>query len=115
VFGDRVLSRIFGPKRAEVTGEWRKLHSGDLHNLYSSSNIIRQIKSRKRRWVEHVAHMEEKKKCTRFWWESQKERDRSEDAGVNGKMGSKSILRRLAERVWSGFTWLRIGTGGRTL
>jgi hypothetical protein len=45
--------RIFGPKRDEVTGEWRKLHN----NLYSSSNIIRQIKSRRMRWAEHVARM----------------------------------------------------------
>jgi hypothetical protein len=51
VFENRVLSRIFGPKRDEVTGEWRKLHSEELHILYSSSNIIRQIKSRRMRWV----------------------------------------------------------------
>jgi hypothetical protein len=44
VFGNRVLRRIFGPKRDEVTGEWRKLHSGELHDLYSSPNIIGQIK-----------------------------------------------------------------------
>jgi hypothetical protein len=52
-----VLRRIFGPKRDEVTGEWRKLHSGELHNLYSPSNIIRQIKSRGMRWAGHVARM----------------------------------------------------------
>jgi hypothetical protein len=46
VFGNRVLRRIFGPKRDEVTGEWRKLHNGELLNLYSSPDIIRQIKSR---------------------------------------------------------------------
>jgi hypothetical protein len=64
VFEDRVLSGIFGPKRDEVTGEWRKLHSGELHNLYSSPNIIRQIKSRRMRWAEYVARMgEERKVC----------------------------------------------------
>jgi hypothetical protein len=46
VFENRVLSRIFGPKRVEVTGEWRKLHNEELHNVYSSSDIIRQVKSR---------------------------------------------------------------------
>jgi hypothetical protein len=50
---------MFGPKRDEVTGEWRKLHNGELHNLYSSPDIIRQIKSRKIRWAGHVAGMEE--------------------------------------------------------
>jgi hypothetical protein len=59
VFENRVLRRIFGPKRDEVTGEWRKLHGGELHNLYSSPNIIRQIKSRSVRWAGHVARMGE--------------------------------------------------------
>jgi hypothetical protein len=56
VFENRVLRRILGPKRNEVRGEWRKVHKGELHNLYSSPNIIRQIKSRKMRWAGHVAH-----------------------------------------------------------
>jgi hypothetical protein len=56
-----VLSRIFGPKRNEVTGEWIKLHNENLCNLYSSPNIIRQIKSRRMRWVGHVACMEEER------------------------------------------------------
>jgi hypothetical protein len=55
VFENRVLRRIFGPKRDEVTGEWRNMHSGELHNSYSSPDIIRQIKSRRMRWVGHVA------------------------------------------------------------
>jgi hypothetical protein len=58
VFENRVL-RIFGPTRDEVTGEWRKLHSGELHDLYSSPDIIRQIKSRRMRWAGHVARMVE--------------------------------------------------------
>jgi hypothetical protein len=51
VFENRVLWRIFGPKRDEVTGDWRKLHNEELHNLYSSPNIIRMIKSRRTRWA----------------------------------------------------------------
>jgi hypothetical protein len=59
VFENRVLRRIFGPKRDEVTGDWRKLHNEELHNLYSSSNIIRIIKSRRVRWAGRVARMGE--------------------------------------------------------
>jgi hypothetical protein len=55
VFENRMLRRIFGPKTDEVTGDWRKLHKEELHNLYSSPNIIRMIKSRRIRWVGHVA------------------------------------------------------------
>jgi hypothetical protein len=57
VFEKRVLRRIFGPKRDEVIGDWRKLHNEELHNLYSSPSIIRMIKSRKMRWAWHVARM----------------------------------------------------------
>ena len=54
-----LLRRIFGPKRDEVTGEWRKLHNEELKGLYSSPNIVRVIKSRRMRWAGHVARMEE--------------------------------------------------------
>ena len=59
VFENRVLRKIFGPKRDEVTGEWRKLHNDELNVVYSSSNILRVIKSRRMRWVGHVARMGE--------------------------------------------------------
>jgi hypothetical protein len=58
-FENRVLRRIFGPNRNEVTGEWRKLHNGELHKLSSSPDIIREIKSRRMRWAGHVARMGE--------------------------------------------------------
>jgi hypothetical protein len=62
VFENRVLRRIFGPKWDEVMGEWRKLHNEELHNLYSSPDIIKQVKSRRMRWAGHVARMAEERK-----------------------------------------------------
>ena len=59
VFENRVLRRIFGPKRDGVTGEWRKLHNEELNDLYCSPNIVRLIKSRRMRWAGHVARMGE--------------------------------------------------------
>jgi len=61
VFESRVLRRVFGPKRDEVTGEWRKLHNEELNDLYSSPNIVRVVKSRRMRWAGHVAHMGERR------------------------------------------------------
>jgi hypothetical protein len=60
VLENRVLRRIFGPKRNEVTGEWIKLHNKELHDLYSSPSIIRIIKSRRMRWAGHVARTGDK-------------------------------------------------------
>jgi hypothetical protein len=59
VFENRVLRRVFGPKRDEVTGEWRKLHSEEQNNLYSLPNIVRVVKSRRMRWAGHVARIGE--------------------------------------------------------
>ena len=56
-FENRVLRRVFGPKRDEVTGEWRKLHNQELSDLYSLPNIVRVVKSRRMRWAGHVARM----------------------------------------------------------
>jgi hypothetical protein len=67
MFKDRVLRRIFGPRRDEVTGEWRKLHNEELRNLYSSPSIIRMIKLRRMRWAEHVAQMERRETCIGYW------------------------------------------------
>jgi hypothetical protein len=60
------VRRIFGPKREEVTGDWRKLHNEELHNLYSSPNMIRMIKSRRMRWAGNVARMGEKRNAYRI-------------------------------------------------
>jgi hypothetical protein len=61
-FENRVLRRIFGPKRDEVTAEWRNLHNDELHNLYSSPDIIKKVKSRRMRWAGHVARLGEERK-----------------------------------------------------
>jgi len=65
VFENMVLRRIFGPRRDEVTGEWRKLHNEELNDLYSSLNIVRVIKSRRMRWAGHVACMGEERRVYR--------------------------------------------------
>jgi hypothetical protein len=70
VFENRVLRRIFGLKRGEVTGGWEK-----LHNFYSSPNIIRMIKSTRMRWARHVARMGRRGMHVGYWWEIQQERD----------------------------------------
>jgi hypothetical protein len=70
-----VLKRIFGPKRDEVAGEWRKLHNEELRDLYSSPSVIRIIKSRRMRWEGHVARMGRRRTRIDYWRESQRERD----------------------------------------
>jgi hypothetical protein len=75
VYENRAPRRIFGLKKDEVTGDWRKLYNEELHNLYFSPNIIRMIKSRRIRWAGHVARMGRRGMHIGYWWERQKERD----------------------------------------
>jgi hypothetical protein len=111
-FDDRVLRRVFGPKRDEVTGEWRELHNEELNDLYSLPNIVRVVKSRKMRWAGHVARMGEERGVHRV---------------LVGKHEGKKPLGRPRRRweyyimmdaqelevvVGTGWSWLRIGTGG---
>jgi hypothetical protein len=86
IFENRVLRRIFGPKRDEVTGEWRKLHNEELNDLYSSPYNVRVIKSRMLRWAGHVARMGESRTAYRV---------------LVGKPKGKRPLRRLRRR-WEG-------------
>jgi len=113
VFENRVLRRIFGPKRDKVTREWRKLHY-KLNDLYSSPSIVRVIKSRRMRWAGHVARMGErrgkyrvlvgkpegKRPLGRSWrrWKD------------NIKMGRWVVV--WGGEAWTGLIWLRIGLGG---
>jgi hypothetical protein len=75
VFENRVLRRVFVPKRDEVTGEGRKLHNEELNDLYSLSIIVRVVKSRRMRWAGHVARMgKDRGVCTGCWWGGLRER-----------------------------------------
>jgi hypothetical protein len=93
VFENRVLRRIFGPKREE-DGSWRKLHNDKLHSLYSSLNIVRVIESRRMRWTGHMARMWEIAVFTGFWLGGPKARDHWEDQGVGGRITSRWALGR---------------------
>ena len=66
MFENMVLRRVFGPKRDEVTGEWRKLHNEELRDLYSLPKILRVVKSRRMRWAGHIARMSEGRGVNRF-------------------------------------------------
>ena len=109
---NRVLRRIFGPKGDGVTGEWKKLHNGELDYLYCSPNIFRVIESRRVRWAGHVARMGERRGVYRIWWGNIRERDHLEDPGVDGRITLRWILRKWDVGVWTGSSWVRIGTGG---
>jgi hypothetical protein len=105
VFENRVLRRIFGPKRKEVMGEWRKLHNEELRDLNSSPSIIRMLKSRRLRWAGHVARMGEKRNAYRL---------------LVGKPEEKTPIRRprcrwvdniridLGELGWGGVDWINL-------
>ena len=86
MFENRVLTRIFGPKRDEVTGEWRKLHNEGLNDLYSTQNTIRVFKPRRTRWARHVVRRVREEVYTGFWWENMRERDYLEDPGVDMRL-----------------------------
>ena len=113
MFENMVLRRIFGPRRDEVTGEWRRLHNEELSDWYSSPNIVRVIKSRRMRWAGHVVCMGEERVAYMV---------------LVGKPEGKRPLGRLRRRwvdnirmdlqdvgMWTGLGWPRIGTDGGRL
>jgi hypothetical protein len=115
VFENRVLRRIFGPKRDDVTGGWRKLHSGELHNLYSSPKIIRQNKSRRMRWAGHVARMGEGRNVYRVLVGKPEGKKAIGRPRRRWEDGIGIYVREIDWGVWSGFMWLRIETVGGLL
>jgi hypothetical protein len=103
VFENRVLRRIFGPKRDEVTGEWRKLHNEELRDLCSSPSVIRIIKSRRVRWAVHVARIEEKRNAYRLFV------GKPEGTGSLGRPRRKwvdNIRMDLGEVGWGDVDWI---------
>jgi hypothetical protein len=114
VFENRLLRRIFGPKRDEVTGEWRKLHNEELHNLYSSADIIRQVKSRRMR-AEHVARMGVERNVYKVLVGKPEGKRPLGRPRRRWEDGIRMDLREIGWGVWIGFDWLRTGTGGGLL
>jgi len=88
------LRRIFGPKREEVTGEWRKLHTEALNDLCCSPNVVRVIKSRGMRWARHVAHTGGGEMYTGFWWGKLREREHLENPEIGGRIILRWIFRK---------------------
>jgi hypothetical protein len=112
MFENRVLRRIFGPKRDEVTMEWRRLRNEDLH---SSPNIIRVIKSRRMRWAGHVACMGDERGAYRILVGRPEGRRPLGRSRRRWEDNIKMIFKKWDERAWTGLIWLRIGTGGGLL
>jgi hypothetical protein len=115
MFENRVVRRIFGPKRNEVMGEWRKLHNEELHNLYSSPDIIGQIKSRQMKWVGHVACMGEERKVYKVLVGKPEGKRLLRRPRRRWEEGSRMDLGEVGLGAWIGFDWLRTGTGGGLL
>ena len=101
MFENWVLRKVFGPKRDEVTGEWRRRHDEELYDLYSSPNFIRMVKFRRMRWVGHVASMGHEKYIQGFGGEL-RERDHLEDVSVDGRIILKWIFKKWDEEAWIG-------------
>ena len=111
MFENRVLRRVSGPKRNEVTGDWRKLHNEELRDIYSQTNIVRVVKSRRMRWAGHVARMGVGRGVHRVLVGKP---ERKRPLGRPRRRWKDNIKMDLQEMegVETGWSWLRIGTGG---
>jgi hypothetical protein len=115
VFENRVLRRIFGPKRDEVTREWRRLHNKELYDLYSSPNIIRVIKSRRMRRAGHVARMGEGRGAYRILVGRPEGRRPLGRPWLRWEYNIKIDLQEVGWGAWTGLIWFWIRTGGGLL
>jgi hypothetical protein len=115
VFENMVLRRIFGPRRDEVTEEWRRMHNEELNDLYSSPNIVRVIKWRRMRWAGHVARMGEERGVYRVLV------GKPDGRRPMGKPRRRWVIilgwisRRWDVGIWTGLGWPRIETSGERL
>jgi hypothetical protein len=117
VFENRVMRRIFGPKRNEVTADWKKLHNEELNDLYSSPNIVRVIMSRRMRWVGHIARMGKRRGTYRVLVgkpEGKRQLGRPRRRWGGGII-LRWILRKWDVGLWTGSSWFKLGTGGEHL
>ena len=112
IFENMALRRIFGPKRGEVTEEWRKLHNEELNDLYCSPNIIRVIKSRRMRWAGHVARMGERRGLCRVLVGRPEGKSHLEEPDIDGSIILRWISKKWDVGFWTGSNWLRVGTDG---
>jgi hypothetical protein len=112
------VMRIFGPKRDAIVGGWRKVHNEELHNLYSSPNTVRIIKSRRMIWAGHIVRVGEKRHAYRVLVGKP---EGTRPLGRPGPMWEDYIKMDLRETgwgdnvIWTGLIWLRIGTSGGPL
>ena len=107
-----MLGRIFGPKRDEVTGEWRKLHNEELNDLYCSPNIVRVIILRSMRWAGHVTRMRERRGVYRILVGKPEGKRPLGRPRLRWKDNIKMELKEVGGGTWTGSNWHRIGTGG---
>jgi hypothetical protein len=101
--------------RDEVTGKWRRLHNEELHDLYSSLNIVQVINLRRMKWAGHVAWMGEARGGYRILVGKLRERDHLGEPGIDRRIILRWIFRKWDVGIWSGLSWHRIETGARQL
>jgi len=112
VLQNRVLRILLGPKKGEVRGEWRRMHNEELNDLYSSSNIVRMIKSRRMKWAGHLTHMGERRDVYRVLVGKPEGKRPLGRPRRRWRIVLRCIFRKWDVGLWTGSGWLRIWTGG---